>query len=376
MRTSGSRPPQILCVLGTRPEAIKMAPVILALKREQRVDVRVVSTGQHREMLEPVLDFFKIGVDEDLAILEPGQTLSGSLSLALGRLEKVLADVCPDVVIAQGDTTTTLASALAAFNARIPFAHIEGGLRTSNIDSPFPEELNRVVAGRIASLHFAPTKQAVDALRREGVDDEDILLTGNTVIDALHGALRRNPRLPFPLRPAARILLVTLHRRESFGESLVRVCEAIAQLIARYDDLEVVWPLHLNPNVRDPVRAFFDGTPRVRLCGPLRYDHFVALMRESHFILTDSGGVQEEAPALSKPVLVLRETTERPEAVEAGVAALVGMDTDAIVKAASRLLDDDDAFSAMARGVSPYGDGHAAERIVDALLTRLGVRLI
>jgi len=351
-----------------------MAPVILALKREQGVDVRVVSTGQHREMLDPVLDFFNIRVDEDMAILEPGQTLTASLSLALGRLERVLADVCPDVVIAQGDTTTTLASALAAFYARIPFAHIEGGLRTFNIDSPFPEELNRVVAGRIASLHFAPTEQAVEALRREGVDGEDIVLTGNTVIDALHETLRRNPRLPFPLLPGARTVLVTLHRRESFGESIVRVCEAIGQLIARYDDLEVVWPLHLNPNVQDPVRAFFNGTLRMRLCGPLNYDHFIAVMRESHIILTDSGGVQEEGPALSKPVLVLREITERPEAVEADVAALVGTNTNAIVKAVSRLLDDEDSFRAMARGASPYGDGRAAVRIVDSLLTRLGVR--
>lgn len=367
-------PPRILCVLGTRPEAIKMAPVILALKREPRVEVRVVSTGQHREMLGPVLDFFNIGIDDDLAILEPGQTLAASLSRALSGLENVLEDARTHAVIAQGDTTTTLAAALAAFYARIPFAHVEGGLRTFKFDSPFPEEFNRVVASRIASLHFAPTRRAVDALRREGANEEDIVLTGNTVIDALHEALRRNPRLPFPLTPGVRTVLVTLHRRESFGDNIVRVCEAIRQLLARYGDLEVVWPLHLNPNVRDPVKAFFGDTPRIRLCDPLGYDHFVAVMREAHIILTDSGGVQEEAPALSKPVLVLREVTERPEAIEAGVAALVGMDTQAVVKAAGRLLDDEAAYRAMARGASPYGDGHAAERIVDSLLTRLGVR--
>jgi UDP-N-acetylglucosamine 2-epimerase (non-hydrolysing) len=365
---------RIVCVVGTRPEGVKMAPVIMGLRREAWTDLTVVSTGQHREMLGDVLDFFGIAADEDLGLMQPNQALSDVMARALTGLDQAYLRLAPDLVIAQGDTTTVAAAALAAFHRRIPFAHVEAGLRTLDYQNPFPEEMNRVIAGRVASLHFAPTRRAADALRREMVPDETIVLTGNTVIDALYAAVEREPSPPFPLPGDKRIILVTLHRRESLGASIANVCAAVREILDRFEDTFVVWPVHLNPNVNMPVRAALAGHPRIHLCDPLAYNHFIAIMMRAHVILTDSGGVQEEAPALAKPVLVLRDVTERPEAVAEGVVALVGTDRARIVETTSRLLADEAAFKAMARGVSPYGDGRATERIVDALKTWFAAR--
>jgi UDP-N-acetylglucosamine 2-epimerase (non-hydrolysing) len=365
---------RIVCVVGTRPEGVKMAPVVMRLKQEPWAALTVLSTGQHREMLGDVLDFFGIAADEDLGLMQPNQALSDVMARALTGLDEAYRRLNPQLVIAQGDTTTVAAAALAAFHRRIPFAHVEAGLRTFDYQNPFPEEMNRVIAGRVASLHFAPTRRAADALRQEMVREEDIFVTGNTVIDALYAAVGRNPRPPFPLPGDKRIILVTLHRRESFGASITNVCAAVRELADRFEDVFVVWPVHLNPQVKVPVRAALADHPCIRLCDPLAYNHFIAVMARAHLILTDSGGVQEEAPALGKPVLVLRDVTERPEAVAEGVVALVGTDRRRIVDTTSRLLTDEAAFKAMARGVSPYGDGHATERIIEALKTRLGVR--
>jgi len=364
---------QILCVVGTRPEGIKMAPVILALRNEPDINLVTVSTGQHREMLNQVLDFFGVKVDEDLGLMQPNQTLADFTARSLQALDKVMDERKPKIVVAQGDTTTVATAALAAFYRQIPFAHVEAGLRTHDLRNPFPEELNRVIAGKLADLHFPPTQRAADVLRAEGVADDRIVLAGNTVIDALLQAVAKKPSLPFPLPPNKRVVLVTLHRRESFGPSVQAVCNAVQRLVDRFPDIHVVWPVHLNPNVREPVQKAFAGSTTVQLCEPLAYNHFVATMNQSHLILTDSGGVQEEAPALGKPVLVLREVTERPEAVDHGVVALVGTDEEKIVNLATTLLSDEKAYAAMARGVSPYGDGKAAERIVVSLRRKLGL---
>lgn len=364
---------QILCIVGTRPEGIKMAPVILALHNEPDIDLVTVSTGQHREMLTQVLDFFGVKVDEDLNLMQPNQTLADLTARSLQALDGVLERRKPRMVVAQGDTTTVATAALAAFYRRIPFAHVEAGLRTHDLLNPFPEELNRVIAGKLANLHFPPTQRAADVLRSERVPEADIVLTGNTVIDALLQAVAKKPPLPFELPADKRIVLVTLHRRESFGSSVQDVCNAVRRLTERFDDLHVVWPVHLNPNVREPVQKAFANSTRVQLCDPLAYNHFIATMNRADLILTDSGGVQEEAPALGKPVLVLREVTERPEAVEYGVVELVGTDEEKIVTLAAKLLSDPAAYAKMARGVSPYGDGRAAERIVAALRKALGL---
>lgn len=364
----------VVCVMGTRPEGVKMAPVILALSREPWVDLKVVSTGQHREMLRQVLEFFDIEVDCDLALMHADQALAGLSARALTALDELYGTLQPDIVVAQGDTTTVAMAGLAAFYRKVPFAHVEAGLRTFDLQNPFPEELNRVIAGRIADLHFAPTAGAADALRKELTPDDRIFVTGNTVIDALMEAVSRKPAAPFDLPDDRRVVLVTLHRRESFGPSIGAVCDAVRDIVDRVGDVQVVWPVHLNPNVRVPVLKAFADDARVRLCDPLPYSDFVAVMMRAHLILTDSGGVQEEAPALGKPVLVLRDVTERPEAVEQGVVALVGTSRERIVGEACRLLTSDTAYRAMARGTSPYGDGYAAPRIVAALQAYLGVK--
>jgi UDP-N-acetylglucosamine 2-epimerase (non-hydrolysing) len=364
---------RILCVLGTRPEGIKMAPVILALRREPWAEVITLSTGQHREMLNPILSFFGVSVDEDLDLMQTDQKLADLSARSLTALDRAIDRYAPAMVVAQGDTTSVAMTAIAAFYRRVEFAHVEAGLRTYDLRNPFPEEFNRAVATKVANLHFAPTQRAADALRREGVRDGDIVITGNTVIDALFEALRRNPAMPFTVPADKRILLVTLHRRESFGPAVLDVCHAIERLIDAFDDLHVVWPVHLNPNVRGPVISAFKSNTRVTLCDPLPYDAFVAMMSRSYLILTDSGGIQEEAPALGKPVLVLRDVTERTEAVEQGTVAMVGTDAQAILARATTLLTDWSAYRSMAQGGSPYGDGHAAERIVAALKWRLDV---
>ena len=358
---------KILCVVGTRPEAIKMAPVILALKQEKTLAVRVLATAQHRHLLDQVMKVFDIEPDIDLNIMRPNQALTTLTARLLLDLDDVLLTEKPDGVLAQGDTTTVMTVALACFYHKIPFGHIEAGLRTWDMQNPFPEEMNRVIAGRLAKWHFAPTESARQNLLREGVSDSDIVVTGNTVIDSLLSVASREVELPVELDPTKRLILVTAHRRENFGEPFERVCHALLTLLERNADIQVLYPVHPNPNVRDTAHRLLGSHPRVILCDPLDYLPFVGAMKRAYLILSDSGGVQEEAPALGKPVLVLRHETERPEAVEEGVVKLVGTDYDVIVSETQRLLDDENAYRAMARGVSPYGDGQAAQRIVKVL---------
>ena len=362
-----TEPRSILCVVGTRPEAVKMAPVILELRRRPWARVRVLATAQHRHMLDQVLGVFGIEPDVDLDLMRPNQELADLTARMLTALDERLAEERPAAVLAQGDTTTVLATALACFYRRIPFGHVEAGLRTGNMEYPFPEEMNRTVAGRLARLHFAPTESARANLLREGTLAAAIHVTGNTVIDALLQVAAREAPLPEGVPAGRRLILVTAHRRENFGEPLRQICRAILTLAENNADVHVLYPVHLNPNVTGVVEPALGGHPRITLCAPLDYLPFVAAMKESTLILSDSGGVQEEAPALGKPVLVLRAETERPEAVAEGVVKLVGTDAGTIVAEAQRLLDDPEAYRAMAKGVSPYGDGHASERIADIL---------
>ncbi|MGE3822002.1 MAG: non-hydrolyzing UDP-N-acetylglucosamine 2-epimerase [Isosphaeraceae bacterium] len=364
---------RIVCVIGTRPEAIKMAPVALALRREPWADCRVLLTAQHRDLVDPMLEFFDLKADLDLDIMRPGQSLVDLTSRLLGATAEALASEAPDMVLGQGDTTTVLASALASYYLKVPFGHVEAGLRTGKLHAPFPEEMNRVVAGRLAALHFAPTPSARDNLLREGIDPATIHVTGNTVIDALRHTAGRDVPLGVDLDPRARLVLVTAHRRDSFGEPIRNVCRAVDVLHDRHPDVQFLWPVHPNPSVLPVVKEMVGHHPRVKICDPLDYGAFVSALRRAHLVLTDSGGVQEEAPALGKPVLVLRSESERPEAIEAGVARLVGTDAEVIVREADRLLNDPAAYRAMARGASPYGDGHAAARIVDLVAKAVGI---
>ena len=359
---------KIICVVGTRPEAIKMAPVILALKEQASIDCRVLATAQHRHMLDQVMDFFGIVPDVDLDIMRPNQALAGLTARLLVEIDKVLEQEQPAAVIAQGDTTTVMTVALACFYRRIPFGHDEAGLRTWDMQNPFPEEANRVIAGRLTRWHFAPTESSRQNLRKEGIPEVDITVTGNTVIDALLMTAQKDLPVSFDIDPAKRLVLITAHRRENFGEPFAQVCRALKTLAERNPGVEFLYPVHPNPNVKDVAYATLAGLKNFTLCEPLDYAPFVAAMKRAYFIISDSGGVQEEAPALGKPVLVLRDETERPEAVDEGVVKLVGPHHDAIVAEAQRLLDDPAAYKAMARGVSPYGDGKASARIVKVLL--------
>ena len=363
---------KVLCVMGTRPEAIKMAPVILALKKEPWANVRVLATAQHRHMLDQVNVFFGIAPDIDLNIMRPNQALTTLTARLLLELDGVLQAEKPDAVLVQGDTTTVMTVALACFYHRIPIGHVEGGLRTWDMQNPFPEEANRVIAGKFARWHFAPTDGSRQNLLKEGVPDKDIIVTGNTVIDALLMTAANDLTLDVPLDPAKRLVLVTSHRRENFGEPFRNICRALRTLAQNNPELQFLYPVHPNPNVKDVAYEFLGELPNFQLCEPLDYAPFIAAMKRAYIILTDSGGVQEEAPALGKPVLVLRDETERPEAVDQGVVKLVGPNYENIVKEAQRLLDDDEAYRSMARGVSPYGDGHAAERIVKVLREHFG----
>jgi UDP-N-acetylglucosamine 2-epimerase (non-hydrolysing) len=363
----------VLCTIGTRPEAIKMAPVIRAFRAAPWARCRVMLTAQHRDLVDPMLAFFGIEPDVDLDIMRPNQSLVDLTSRMLPAVHDVIGRERPDIVLAQGDTTTVFVTALASFYGRVPFAHVEAGLRTGRLDAPFPEEANRVLAGHLSALHLAPTAEARDNLVREGISDDRICVTGNTVIDALLLAAARDVPIGVDLDPVKRIILVTAHRRDSFGEPIRQVCRAVAELHERFPDVQFLWPVHPNPSIKPVVEAAMSGLTRVRLCDPLPYGPFVTALKRSTLILTDSGGVQEEAPALGKPVLVLREESERPEAIEAGVARLVGHDPAAIVAAAGRLLRDPDAYRDMARGASPYGDGLAAGRIVAAVSHFLGI---
>lgn len=370
---------KISVVIGTRPEAIKLCPVISELRRRGAAAVEVCVTGQHRTMLDQVLAAFGVVPDVDLQVMTPNQRLAELSARLLVGVDRYLAESRPGLVIVQGDTTTALCAAMAAFYARTPVAHVEAGLRTGDLASPFPEEMNRVVVSRLATLHFAPTRRAVDQLLREGVDAGRIQLTGNTVVDALLSAVARVRAAPpavdgvpdEELSRAARIVLVTGHRRESFGAGFESICRAIGRVAERFPDALVVYPVHLNPNVREPVFRLLGGRRNVRLVEPLEYLPFVRLMDAAALILTDSGGIQEEAPSLAKPVIVMRETTERPEAVEAGVARLVGTGEEAIYGAVVELLTDQAAYARMAGVVNPFGDGRAAQRIADATLALL-----
>jgi UDP-N-acetylglucosamine 2-epimerase len=367
---------RILTVFGTRPEAIKMAPVVRRLAAAPGIDSRVCVTAQHRQMLDQVLDLFAIRPDHDLDLMRAGQGLTYITTAVLERLGEVLRAERPDRILVQGDTTTTMAAALAAFYEKIPVGHVEAGLRTGNIHSPWPEEMNRRLTTAIADLHFPPTPEARDNLLREGVPAGRIVVTGNTVIDALLDAvaiLDADPArtaaldaaLP-RLDPAKRLILTTGHRRENFAGGLERVAQGLL-LLAQRGDVEIVYPVHLNPNVQQAANAVLGGHPAIHLIPPLDYLPFVNLMRRATLIVTDSGGVQEEAPSLGKPVLVTRDTTERPEAVAAGTVELVGTDTGRLVARAGRLLDDPAAYAAMSFAHNPYGDGHAAARIVETL---------
>lgn len=357
-------------MFGTRPEAIKLAPVILELRRHSDVvRTAVCVTAQHREMLDPVLTWFDIVPDYDLNLMQPDQSLAGFASRSLIAIDDVLEKARPDVVLVQGDTTTVVTAALAAFYRRIPVGHVEAGLRTGDNENPFPEEMNRRMAGVLAVHHFAPTERAAAALRAERVPEHHIHVTGNTVVDALLMTVARPVPLDFDFDPAeGRMILVTGHRRESFGAPLESICHALVDIAARHPDVRIVYPVHLNPNVRGPVQRLLAGRERIHLIPPQRYEIFAALMKRAYLILTDSGGIQEEAPVLGKPVLVLRDTTERSEAVEAGTARLVGTDRARIVAETERLLTDERAYRSMATAGSPFGDGRAAERIVNILL--------
>ncbi|RYZ79421.1 MAG: UDP-N-acetylglucosamine 2-epimerase (non-hydrolyzing) [Proteobacteria bacterium] len=344
-----------------------MIPVIIELRKTQWADVTVLATAQHREMLDQVLEFFCVSPDIDLNIMSPNQSLTSLTSKLLGELDTIFQSSKPDVVLAQGDTTTAMVTSLAAFYHRIPFGHIEAGLRSHDIWSPFPEEANRLIATRLSRWHFAPTETSKLNLLRENIRESDILVTGNTVIDALLMAAEKTLPLNVSLNASKRLILVTAHRRENFGEPIRNICLALREIAESNVDVEILFPVHPNPNVKTTAHQILGDCPNVILCVPLEYATFIAAMKRSYFIISDSGGVQEEAPALGKPVLVLREETERPEALAMGVVKLVGSDKNRIVSEAQTLLSNDNAYRAMARGVSPYGDGQAAQRIVSCL---------
>ncbi len=370
---------RVLSVFGTRPEAIKMAPVVRALRNSPDVfESMVCVSAQHREMLDQVLSVFQLKADFDLDLMTPGQSPADVVARLMERIPRLLREIRPDVLLVQGDTVTTFAAAFAAYFERVPTAHVEAGLRTGNKFHPFPEEMNRVLTTRLAELHFAPTPRAAETLLREGIPQDDVVLTGNTVIDALLATVRPAYRFTTPalasLDPNRRVVLVTTHRRESFGGPLESVCAAVRTIVERFEEVEVVIPVHPNPQVKPVVVRKLCDLPRVHLIEPVDYVEFVNLMARSYLILTDSGGVQEEAPSLGKPVLVLRELTERPEGVEAGTAVVVGTDRDRIVATASELLTSPEAYARMATAVNPYGDGRASERIAGALRERFEAR--
>ena len=370
---------KVMTVFGTRPEAIKMAPIVLELQKHPDTILPVVAvTAQHREMLDQVLNLFQIKPDHDLNIMAAGQTLFDITTRAMMGLDKVLTEEKPDIVLVHGDTTTTFAGALAAYYPPSAVGHVEAGLRTHNKYSPFPEEMNRRLTGCIADLNFAPTSTSEANLLAENVPPESIFVTGNTVIDALHHTVRDD----FDFQEEAlkdvdfqnkRIILVTTHRRENLGEPMRHVYKALKQLTEEFDDVEVVFPVHKNPKVREVVNEELGGLAKVHLIDPLDYEPFANLMHKAHLILTDSGGVQEEAPALGKPVLVLRDTTERPEAVDAGTVKLIGTDRERVYEEAKKLLTDEAEYSRMAESVNPYGDGKAAARIIQAILYHYGL---
>jgi len=372
------KPKKVMVVIGTRPEAIKLAPVVLALRKHaESFSTQICVTGQHREMLDQMLEVFGLRPDHDLGVMKAGQSLADVTAACLTGMDGVLRRERPDVVLVQGDTTTTLAASLAAYYCHIPAGHIEAGLRTGKKNDPFPEEVNRRLTTHMSDFHFAPTEVSRKNLLLEGVNPDNICVTGNTVVDALlltQARLRKEPSLAVDCLGATdglRIILVTAHRRESFGLPFRRICEAIRAIAERRRDVLVVYPVHLNPNVQAPVHEILDGVPNVKLLAPLDYVSFVACMQRADILLTDSGGIQEEGPALGKPVLVMREVSERPEAIAAGTACLTGTDPEGIFQAVSSLLDDSARYDWMSSRPNPYGNGNASERIVEFLTARL-----
>ena len=368
---------KVLSVFGTRPEAIKMAPLVKALEIDNGIDAKVCVTAQHREMLDQVLNLFDIKPDYDLNIMKPGQTLYDVTTNILLGLKPVLEEFKPDIVLVHGDTATTLSTSLAAYYQQIPVGHVEAGLRTGNIYSPWPEEGNRKLTGAIATLHFAPTEASLNNLLNEGVKQSQIATTGNTVIDALFiiknkldtdADLNATLAAQYPvIDKTKKMILVTGHRRESFGGGFERICEALVEIAENHPECQIIYPVHLNPNVREPVNRILNNVNNVHLIEPLDYLPFVYFMNQAHILLTDSGGIQEEAPSLGKPVLVMRDTTERPEAVNAGTVKLVGTDKQVIIDAVESLLVNKDEYRAMSRAHNPYGDGKACERIIDSI---------
>ncbi len=369
---------KVLMVFGTRPEAIKMAPLVKEIKSREDIECRVLVSAQHREMLDSVLSLFEIIPDYDLNIMQHGQSITDITSRVMYGVEKVLEEYTPDILLVHGDTTTSFAAGLAAFYKKIPVGHVEAGLRTDNIYSPYPEEMNRRLTGRIANFHFAPTISNKDNLVKENVSTRDIIITGNTVIDALLWVTNQNysfdndavKNIDFETN---KVILLTCHRRENWGEPMRRIFEAALKIVDENPSTHLIFPMHMNPVVRDMAKEILGGHPRISLIEPLDYQPFANLMAKSYIIMTDSGGVQEEAPALGKPVVVLREETERPEAVEAGTVRVVGTSTDKIYRVCSRLLTDAAFYETMANSVNPYGDGKASKRITDSILLRFGV---
>ncbi len=368
---------RVLVLLGTRPEVIKLAPVIMALRaRADQIETVVCSTGQHREMFDQAMNGFGLKADIDLGLMTPGQTLASITSQAFAAVDKVIEQVQPTVLIVQGDTTSAMVGAMCGFYRRISVGHVEAGLRTGDIQSPFPEEVNRCIVGKVASLHFAPTQRSADNLLREGVPAASIHVTGNTVVDALRWMRERLPKeapaeLPAHVVTAIgehRLLLVTGHRRESFGDGIASICNSLRQLAEEFPDTYVVYPVHLNPNVQQPVRAILSDHPRIALLPPVAYATLLWLMERATLILSDSGGIQEEAPSFGKPLLILRDTTERPEVVDAGCARLIGTTQEAILSNARELLSNAAAYAEMTAKPNPFGDGRAADRIVDAVM--------
>ncbi|QKF66480.1 UDP-N-acetylglucosamine 2-epimerase [Arcobacter venerupis] len=369
---------KLLLIFGTRPEAIKMAPLVKAFENEPTIESKVCVTAQHREMLDQVLEMFDIKPDYDLNIMKTGQDLFDVTTNVLLGLKDVLNDFNPDVVLVHGDTTTTSASSLAAFYNKIKIGHVEAGLRTGDMYSPWPEEANRQITGVLANYHFAPTSTSANNLLKENKNPNDIIVTGNTVVDALFLALDKienndelkskilnNINSQYKIDENKKIILVTGHRRENFGQGFVNICEALKTLALNNPDIDIVYPVHLNPNVQKPVNEILSNTSNVYLIEPLQYEQFIYMMNKAYFIITDSGGVQEEAPSLGKPVLVMRDTTERPEAVEAGTVKLVGTNRESIIKEAQKLLDNKEEYEKMSKAHNPYGDGKACERIVN-----------
>ncbi len=361
---------KVMSIFGTRPEAIKMAPLVKELEKRKNIESIVCVTAQHREMLDQVLETFDIKPDYDLNIMKQGQTLGDVTTRALTGLEEVIKEARPDIVLVHGDTTTTFAGALAAFYNQVAIGHVEAGLRTDNKYSPYPEEMNRQMVDRLSDMYFAPTEISKNNLLKENIDESKIYITGNTAIDAMSTTVDKNythKELEW-IKPGERMILLTAHRRENLGEPMRHIFRAIKRIVDEFDDVKVIYPIHMNPKVREVANEVFDGDDKVKLIEPLEVFDFHNFQNKSYIILTDSGGIQEEAPSLGKPVLVLRDTTERPEGISAGTLKLVGTDEDVIYEETKRLLTDSKEYERMSKASNPYGDGHASERIVDAIV--------